>query len=41
MAEKKNIKKGKLTKNEIYFADISYIGKNTQNIFSIIMEFEK
>lgn len=35
------IKKGKLTKNEIYFLDTSFVGKDNENIFAIILEFEK
>ncbi len=35
------IKKGKLTKNEIYFLDTSFAGKDTENIFAIILEFER
>lgn len=35
------IKKGKLNKNEIYFIDTSFIGKDNENIFAIILEFEK
>lgn len=35
------IKKGKLTKDRIYFLDISLVSKNANNIFSIILEFEK
>ncbi len=35
------IKKGRLTKNEIYFMDTSFIGKSTENVFAIILELEK
>lgn len=35
------IKKGKLNPNEIYFADTSFIGNNTENIFAIVLEFEE
>lgn len=35
------IKKGKLTKNEIYFLDTSFAGKSAENVFAIILEFEK
>lgn len=35
------IKKGKLTKNEIYFLDTSFVSNNTENTFTIILEFEK
>ncbi len=35
------IKKGRLTKNEIYFLDTSFVGKSAENVFAIILEFEK
>lgn len=33
------IKKGKLSKNEIYFLDTSFLGKNNENVFTLIIEF--
>ena len=35
-----SIKKGKLSKNEIYFLDTGFLGKNNENIFTLIIEFE-
>lgn len=35
------IKKGKLAKNEVYFLDTSFLGKNDGNVFTLIIEFGK
>ncbi|CCY62482.1 unknown [Clostridium sp. CAG:967] len=35
------IKKGRLSKNMVYFADTSFVGKDAKYIFAIILEFEK
>ena len=35
------IKKGKLSKDGIYFADTSLVGKGDKNVYAIVIEFDK